>query len=258
MIMVDEQGAAKGKGSSLDLIEHLPPELAVRRRLEAGDVAFMGHGPDGPFTIPVGIEYKKISDAINSLTTKRFVGEQFSKMTKVYQRIYFILEGEYGEGPDGKLVVPSWRNGKKQWVSHGWSVTYRQFDNWQNSLVESGKIRFKRSLTTAESASQVLDLYYMWTKDYDAHKSLYSFDRSQLPPLITQPSLKRLIAAQLPGVGWDLSARAAEHFPTAIDLVNASEEQWLAITGIGKKKAQKILNSLRENCSTRSPNSQSN
>lgn len=246
MIMVDDQGGRNGKGSSLDLIPLLPPELTARRRLESGDVAFFGHGPDGLFTVPVGIEYKKITEAVDSMVTKRFVGEQFPKMSNLYKRIYFLIEGEYSEGPDGRLLVRTFRRGKPEWTSHGWSVSYRQFDNWLNSLVESGHIRLKRTTTRAESAAQVLDLYYLWTKEYDQHKSLFSFDRSQLPPLIAQPSTKRLIASQIPGVGWELSARAASHFSTVVDMVNASEETWAQISGIGKKKASKIYHSLRE------------
>lgn len=244
--MIDPQGARQGKGSSLDLIPYLPPELVSQRRLESGDVAFFGHGPEGHFTVPIGIEYKKITEALDSFITKRFVGEQYPKMSALYQRIYFVIEGEYKEGPDGTLVVPRWRDGKQQWISHGWKTSYRQFDNWINSLTETGKIRFKHSRDTAESASQVLDLYYMWTKDYNSHKTLFSFDRSQLPPLITCPTTKRLVAAQLPGMGWELSMRADEHFPTIVDMVNAPEATWAEIQGIGKKKASKIFRSLRE------------
>lgn len=248
MLMVDDQGAKNGKGSSLDLIPLLPPEMTSRRRLEAGDVAFFGHGPEGHFTIPIGVEYKKIGDAIDSFVTKRFVGEQFPKMTNLYQRIYLLIEGEYAEGPDGTLVVPRWHKGRKDWVSYGWTITYRMFDNWQNSLVESGKVRIKRSLTTAESASQVLDLYRMWTKDYSEHKSLFSFDRSQLPPLITQPSTERLIAAQLPSIGWELSSRIADSCPSMCHMVDVSEEAWQQVNGIGKKKATKIYNTIHKNC----------
>lgn len=246
MLMVDDQGARQGKGSSLDLIPNLPPELVSRRRLESGDVAFFGHGPEGQFTIPIGIEYKKVTEALDSFITKRFVGEQYPKMAERYQRIYFLIEGEYKEGPDGTLVVPRWRDGRQQWVSHGWKTTFRQFDNWQNSLVETGKVRFKHSRSVAESAAHVLNLYYMWTKDYNSHHTLFNFDRSQLPPLIARPTTKRLVAAQLPGVGWDISERADKHFPNVVEMVNASEAQWSCIPGVGKKKAEKIFRSLRE------------
>lgn len=246
MLMVDDQGANGGKGSSLELLPLLPPELACRRRLEAGDVAFFGHGPEGMYTLPIGIEYKKVTEAITSFTSKRFVGEQYPKMADLYQRIYFLIEGEYAEGPNGVLTVPTWRNGKRQWVSHGWSVTYRQFDNWQNSLAETGRVRVKRTATVKESASVVLDLYHMWTKEYDQHKSLFSFDKSQLPPLIARPTTKRLVAAQLPGMGWELSARADKHFPTVVDMITAPEAVWCEIPGIGKKKASRIWSSLRE------------
>lgn len=245
MLLIDPQGATKGKGSSLDLIPHIPPELAVQRRLEAGDVAFFGHGPDGQFTMPIGIEYKKVTEALDCFISKRFVGEQYPKMSNLYQRIYFLIEGEYAEGSDGTLVVPSWRDGKRKWVSHGWRTTYRQFDNWQNSLAETGKVRFKFAKTPAESAAQVLDLYYMWTKEYDSHKSLFSFDKSQLPPLIAHPSTKRLVAAVLPGLGWELSARTEQHFTSIRAMANAEEEEWTSIPGIGKKKATKIVSALR-------------
>lgn len=239
MIIVDERMGSK------DLIPYLPPEITKKMRLEAGDVAFFGHGPDGPFTFPVGIEHKTVGDAINSFQTKRFVGEQYPKMADLYRRIYFMIEGEYREGPDGKLVVPDWSTGKLKWVSHGWQTTFRQFDNWQNSLTETGKVIFKRSLNKSESACQIVDLFYMWTKDYSTHSSLFAFDKSQQPPQISKPTLTRLIAAQIPGIGWELSKRADDTFASPINLVNATEEQWQKVPGIGPQKAKKIVSVLK-------------
>lgn len=239
MLLIDDrQGSA-------DLIPYFPMDLVKKIRLDAGDVAFFGHGPEGPLTFPIGIEYKTVNETIQCITSRRFVGEQYIKMSQTFSRIYFLLEGEYTErSSDGRLLVRSWEKGKPVWACHGWNMTYRQFDNWQNSLAETGKVIFKRSMTRPESVAQILDLYYMWTKDYDQHKSLFAFSKAQLPTPQEFPTLVRLMAAQIPGIGWQRSKDVAAVFKTPYEMVTAGEDTWKTISGIGTvtaKKAVKVL-----------------
>lgn len=239
MLQVDD------RAGSVSLIPLFPPELVAKRRLEAGDIAFFGNGPEGMFTFPIGIEYKSVSECVQSIINKRFVGEQFPKMANLYRRIYVIIDGEYKEGPDGKLVIPRWVDGKLKWISHGWSMSYRQFDNWQNSLAETGKVIFKSVPDRKHAASAILNLYYCWTRDYESHKSLFQFDKSQIPPSIPEPSLVRLVAAQIPGIGWKKSEAVEQSFLSVRDLATAEESEWLNIQGIGKTLSTRIVRLLR-------------
>ena len=239
MILIDYRQGSK------ELVKYMPPNIVQTVTLDGGDVAWFGNGPEGLCTLACGLEYKTVGDAVSCMINKRFVGEQFPKMVAMYKRIYLLIEGEYRAGADGRLEVPRWNNNHKSWVAQYAHVSYKQFDNWQNSLTETGKVIIKRSIDRAESAAQCLDLYNFWTKDYESHSSLFAFDKSQLPPMIHKPSVKRLMFAQIPGVGWELSKRAEDKFETPYDGITAGEEQWEQISGIGKQKAKNIVKALR-------------
>jgi ERCC4-type nuclease len=242
---------------SIDLIPLIPPELVKKIHLDSGDAMFFGHGPEGPYTLPIGVEYKTVKETIQTITSKRFVAEQYPKMTRLYSRIYYIMEGECKEGPDGKLLVRTWYKGKPDWISHGWNLTYRQWDNWQTSLTETGKVIFKRSRDRNESANQLTNLFHCWTKNYAEHSSLFAFDKSQLPPLLVEPSLVRLVAAQLPGIGWKRSETVCKRFSSVYEMVTAGEDVWMEIPGIGKTLAKRLYQTLRySKPSTLSPSSQ--
>jgi ERCC4-type nuclease len=240
MLLVDGRAGSKG------LIPLFPPDICKKTTLESADVAFFGHGPEGPFTLPIGIEYKTAKEALQCLHDGRLTGEQLPKMSQSYKRVYILIEGEYKEDSNGLIQFKSWKDSKPIWASFS-STTYRAFDNWLNSIAEIGHIIIKRSVDRAESAAMILNLYHMWGKDYDKHSSLFKFDKSQEPTLLHKPSVKRLIAASIPGIGHELSGRVAAHFPNVVEMINATEESWEAIHGIGKIKAQKIYSALRTN-----------
>lgn len=214
-------------------------------RLEAGDVAFFGYGPEGPYTLPIGIEYKTAREALQSMQNGRLTGEQLPKMAALYKRVYIVLEGEYGESPEGILQFRCWREGKPFWSSFS-HTKYRAFDNWLNSLSEVGRVIIKRTLDRSESASVILNLYHFWAKDYEQHKSAFKLDKSQEPAVLPRVTNERAMIARIPGVGDELSGRVAAHFSNNVHTaVNAEVTEWMKIPGIGKVKAQKIFNFLR-------------
>ncbi len=240
MIMVDDRIGSK------DLVTLLPPDLCKRMRLDAGDAAFWGYGPEGPLTLPVGIELKNVADAISCMKSGRLVGEQMPKLSQVYKRVYLIIEGQFRASPKGTLESFSWYKGQPTWSSIGSStISYHMFDSWINTLAEIGRIVVKRSLDRKETAAQVLGLYRWWTKDYSEHRSLMAFDSSQEPLLLTKPSVKRKVAACLPGIGWSKSENVASHFQSITDMANAGEAEWLKIDGVGKTLAKKIVAALK-------------
>lgn len=239
LLLIDGRAGSKG------LIPLLPPDICKRTTLDAGDAAFFGCGPEGPFTMPIGIEYKTAKEALQCMHDGRLTGEQLPKMSQIYKRVYILIEGEYGESSNGILQFRTWKDGKPLWSSFS-QTTYRAFDNWLNSIAEVGRIVIKRSIDRSESASMILNLYHLWGKDYEKHSSAFRLDKSQQPTLLHKPSTKRLIAASIPGIGDELSKRVAAHFPTIVDMVNAEISAWTEIPGVGKTKAQKIYKSLRE------------
>lgn len=238
MIMVDS------RAGSVELLALLPPESCKKVTLEAADVAFFGYGPDGPMTMPIGIEYKTAKEALQCMHSGRLVGEQLPKCSQLYRRVYLLIEGVYKEGPEGELLFQGWKDSRPVWNSYS-KATYTQFDNWLNSVVEVGQVHLKRSMDRVESAAQIYNLYRFWTKEYESHKSLMKFSKGQEPTLLSKPSVKRMVAAQIPGIGYELSGRVADYFPNILAMVNAEEREWTSINGIGKTKAKKIYSSLR-------------
>lgn len=239
MLLID------GRAGSDKLIPLFPPEMVKKMKLEGGDVAFFGYGPEGPYTLPIGIEYKTATEALQCMHSGRLTGEQLPKMSQLYKRVYILIEGEYAEGPSGILQFRSWKNGRPQWASFS-KTTYRAFDNWLNSISEVGRVIIKRSIDRSESASMILNLYHFWAKDYEQHKSSFRLDKSQEPTLLYKPSTKRLVACAIPGIGHELSGRVSDHFTNVVSMVTAEVSEWQKISGIGKTKAQKIYDSLRK------------
>jgi ERCC4-type nuclease len=239
MMLIDD------RAGSVELIPLLPPELVSKRRLESGDIAFFGYGPEGPYTLPIGIEYKTTKDALQCMHDGRLTGEQMPGMSDIYSRVYIVIEGQIREGPDGVLQFLEWRNRKPVWIAYS-KTSYRQFDNWLNSVAEVGRVIIKRSVDRVESAAQILNLYYFWAKDYEQHLSVFKLHKSQEPARLTRPSTKRRMAAAIPGVGDKLSGRVADHFDNVVEMVNAEVDAWQKVNGIGKTKASEIYKSLRE------------
>lgn len=245
---------------SRDLIDdgYLSPDCAMLSDLVdiGGDFSFLGSGPDG-LNLTIGGELKALSgrsqDALDSWKSGRFVGTQLPKMVRNYQRIYLIIEGVYRPGENGCIEVPKWVNSEArtqswEWVPLPFHTDYRQFDNWLNSLTESGKVRVKRTLDRFETARVIMDLYLWWQKDYDDHRSLFGFDTSQAP-VGELPSFKRRVAKEIDGIGWNKSEQVATYFPSVQAMSNAPMEDWMAIPGIGSsiaKKAYCQMRSLKE------------
>ncbi len=87
MILVDSRIGSK------DLIKPLGSisKLAV---LEFADAMFVGGG-EGNKPVFVGIEIKKIKDALSCIMSGRFAGHQLVGLVKEYDVRYLIIEGWY-------------------------------------------------------------------------------------------------------------------------------------------------------------------
>lgn len=234
MILIDDR-----KGSK-ELAAYLP-NLATLTTLDAGDAAFLGYGPDGPMTYPIGIERKAFGDLITCFGDGRLSGSQIPKMTGCYKRIYLIVEGRPRTTKDGHLLLPRKQDGVLKWVES--KFTYRQLDNFLNSLEEELHIQIKRSFDMRETAWQIEDLYFWWSKA--THNSQFNFDTSAEPFQLAKPNLRKRVAAQLAGIGWGRAGSVAAYFPSVWEMVNATEQEWMKIAGIGKTLAKKVVAQLR-------------
>ena len=194
---------------------------------------------------PIGVEIKRISDLLTSITTGRLSGHQLPKLVREYRHVWLLIEGQYRPGAEGLLET---RQGAA-WVPHAlgrspW--TYREVEAYLTTLEVRAGVHVRRAYNKAETVALVAMLYQWWTaKAYDehrAHKALHSpiLDSG----LLYKPSLTRRVAAELPGIGVGKSAAVAEHFKTVRAMVEADEDQWQQVDGIGKTLAKKISEAL--------------
>jgi ERCC4-type nuclease len=242
---------------------HLAPLLGPNAQLtmlDYGDCAFTGQGPTGE--VAVGIELKRVADALACLSDGRFTSHQVPGLVQSYDRAYMIVEGLIRSGPEGILQIgyryPSKESGRVEFwdgknfggywadASSGRSrYTYRQFVNWLESISNMAGIKVIRTSCISETVQTILALESWWAKDWASHGSLHTFheDRPDAALLI-RPSLRRRIAAQLPGVGWQRSKDAASYFKTTRAMVMANPAEWARVEGIGKVTADKVVSAM--------------
>lgn len=246
MILVDPRDGSK------ELIPLLG-DMCVPCHLESGDVIFHGNGPDGDLTI--GIEVKKVGDLLNSETTGRLAATQLPAMLKAsYWPCWILVVGSYRMGMRGELQVRH-RGG---WVPFKIGNRTAPYSYVEAFLIEVEVFGFKvKVVDSNESAAKWIEMAYRWwQKDWADHKAMLKFDKSHaqrraLMPHESDPDFARKLKVasfikELPALGWDRAMRAAEHFPTVIDAVNATEQDWSSVPGIGKVIAKEAVRYVRE------------
>lgn len=236
MILIDDRTGSK------ELYSLLPPGTADICRLNFGDCAWVGRGDNKP--VMVGVELKGVNDVLNCITTGRFSGHQLPGLLKDYDVIYLIVEGATRPGKEGTLE----RLGRGGWqpVVLGTRVwMHRELDNWLTTMESVAGIRLRRTESERETAACILNLYRWWNdKEWNEHRSHLAFDRSTRPTLL-HPSLAIRVAKELPGVGYQKAGAVARFFHGSVrEMVNAPEDRWKEVDGIGKVLSQRIVEEI--------------
>ena len=239
MILVDD------RIGSADLIGHLrhwSVECAMER-LEFGDACFTGNGPHG--TVAVGVEVKKIHDALSCMTDGRFSGHQLPGLVRTYDRVWLVLEGRFTvDFGTGLLLLDRKR---RRDVAHGSRrFMYRDLSNWQTTMEVCANVRFRRTTDRVETARFLADLHGWFGKEYADHKAhLALHDEAPDVALFSRPSLARMVAAQLPGIGFKKSQDVVKKFGTVERMIRATVEEWEQVPGIGEGIARKVYDAIR-------------
>lgn len=210
--------------------------------LEFGDACFDMEGPDG-IPIPWGAEVKKVGDAIQCITTKRFCGHQLPGVYRTYKVRNLIIEGPMMKGPDGLLYVPPYKDARPEnWHAHPGRIRYVDFMEWLTGIeVRAGfKLRFTRD--TEDTAYHIFAAYVYGQKAWDTHNSFNVFTEPE--ELVSGISFRpierrRRFAALLPNIGWKKSESAAAIFPSIAAMVNADAEAWTKVE-YGKSRKMHI------------------
>lgn len=228
MILVDD------RVGSVHYAKSLKPSQV--ERLEYGDIAF--EGANGQL---IGIEVKKINDAVSSLLSGRLADHQLPGMLGLYDQSYLIVEGYYRCDSESGLVQ-GWRGSWRDITSGRQRLTWQALDNWLTSIETLGGVKVRRTVTEQETIQTVQALYHWWGK-LD-HKSLHVFNTAMDAAAIDRPGLCRRMAAQLPMIGWQRSADVAKKFRTVSAMANADRQDWMAIDGIGAGIADKVVKAI--------------
>lgn len=195
------------RAGSRDLIT-LPPvsDLAELCRLESGDAALVGNGPDGP--VLVGVELKSLADLLTSFDNGRLQATQIPAMEVAYDVRWVLYYGRFRCGRDGKLeTLERCRRGDQadvmlrtdqpkagarkpvEWEPYTWKP-YRlgnkgdgrtvPFGFLKAAMIELAVLGFDADyVVDLEEAAQWLGvLYRWWSKPWHEHDLMRKFDKS--------------------------------------------------------------------------------
>lgn len=231
-----------------------------KQPLDSADVAFEGYGPHGMTLI--GVERKKIQDALDCIETGRLGGFQLPKMRQMYTFRFIILEGVWRPDiqhgflqqeivkPDGKVWWSDQRRGGKREM-------YAKLRRFTFSLMMAGAYVIP-TRDIMHTAYDVCELYHWFQKPWDKHTSMntlytgqawdrtpmHSEDLMMIPTIDRRPSLVRRWAASLDGIGVKLSADAERVFRNPRDLALADEADWMNVVGVGLRTAADIVRQI--------------
>lgn len=205
-------------------IIHALGDYAEIRQLISGDYAFRTK-----FDRLARIEYKVISDLINSMSTGR-MSEQIAKVPK---------------GDIGILLIEGWwtvdHNGYLRTKSRSWKRPYSWLWNYLLSAQLSG-IYIYLSPNEFMTPRLIISIFDWFNKNQ--HDAL-----SQRPKLhIMYPSLtpKQIAFSSIPGIGEALAKKLDVQFHHSIyELCNASVDELEGVDSMPKKKAEFIYKFVR-------------
>lgn len=242
-ILVDDRTGSDRLGKYL-IRRRQPVDVC---RLQFGDVAFMGNGPDDR-PVAVGAEYKTVGDCLKCITDGRFAGHQLVGLSQSYEVVILLVEGDTRPNPqDGTLEVRHprgfWYDGK---VGER-RFQYRELDHWLMTMQFKAGVKVIRTSDLDGSVQSVIDLYTWWVdKSWADHRSHLSLtDAFRDDAVLIKPNLVRRMAKELPSIGWDRSKTVAKRFRSVFDMVMADERDWGELPGIGPKTASSVVKALR-------------
>lgn len=216
-------------------------------RLSFADFMFVGNGPTGP--VAVGLERKTVGDLRDSFITGRLSGHQLPGLLDSYNVTYLIIEGKMKEDRrTGALMVWGRRNKRGAWTQDLASqVSYGSIMGFLTTIENYCGIRVRFTENMSQTAQLVMDLNKWWAKGWADHKSLCMFNTaSEYHVGMKRPSLLRKIAADLPGIGWKRSEAVEDEFNSIQEMMNADEDHWAFIPGIGKGIARSVTRAIRK------------
>jgi ERCC4-type nuclease len=238
-------------------------------RMDYGDVSWLGEGPDGA-PVSVGVEVKTIHDVVKCIADGRFAGVQLPGLVKSYDQVWLLIEGRtrcHERSGQLEYLHLSRSKGKPEWrpVTAGTRLfQWRDLTTWLLTMQTKGGVNVIQLSDWGQVIVWLSTAYRWWTEGWESHKSHLAFHdgtRNGTPfkrdratrmvagladrALLVKPSLCRMVAAQLPSIGWEKSKHIADRYRTVEELCAATVEELQELPGIGPKLAVGIHESLR-------------
>ena len=135
------------------------------------------------------------------------------------------------------------KDGIKWWLCrpHGMPVKYSKLRRYLISIRYSGMyVIFTRNLW--HTAYDICEEY--WYHQKGDHTSLLEVPKLAIPQMNFRPSLTRMWANDINGIGVKLGMDAERLFKKPKILANADESEWMRIPGIGAKTALDIVGQI--------------
>jgi len=211
-----------------------------REKLEFGDCAFIGRGPSET-VLSIGIEYKSVSDLLQSWQDGRLLGHQMPGMLNSYSVVYLLIEGSIAADVDDRIRI--WGRG---WTTVKSQTTYSNLIGWLESLRHLYGVHVLMSANLLTSCVQVASTYRWWQKEYSTHGTPVTIHTPHLRRDLIVPTRLMKVAATFPGVGSEKLLDIEEKFGSIREMVNADAATWRQIDGIGKKTAEAIVTYVGE------------
>jgi len=247
MILLDS-----GEGSKL-LIDYIKP--AGLAQLVSGlptDICFLINGPLGK--VAVGIEHKRLQDALECIKTGRLTDVQVPKLKDKLDICLLMIEtGIMRRNTESGLLEVRRGEMWQDTAEMGWGAKpwlYRDVMGWLWSVQFQGGVWLMPFVKDKVESGWLIANLYQWGQEaWDDHKSFKKMFIAGAPPSVNLPPMLfeaageispfRYMMAALPHIGWEISAICEERWAGSIfEAANATESDWAELV-IGRKGKQK-------------------
>lgn len=239
MIFVDD------RDGSNELIPLLPD--CTPCRLDAGDVAIAGNGPDGD--VLVGVEVKKMDDLLKSISSGRLGDIQLEPLVDNYYQAWLLTIGSYRAGRSGELQLRGSRGNYYPYRIGNRPVPMGYVEAMLVELQALG-LHHKHVYSNEDAARWIATLGRWWCKPWSQHRGLRKF-HTQPVRLALMPERDPVedqiarVVKELPGLGWERAWAAAGEFESIDEALNAPLSRWATIAGIGKVLAKTTVEAIK-------------